>query len=184
MRRSIEQAFAALREQIDVWAKGEAKPGVRVFVYPPEWEAVMLARFPAFADERAAAGRPIALVDVGQVALAEVERRRGFVASLTALEAEDTDRVLHDLGVVAGRALLRVLKEPLAPPAICRLLINTGALGTFVSYSAITNDLFGAEPGGSGVVAPSILAFPGEGDERSLNLLGLRVDTNYRVPRI
>ncbi len=78
------------------------------------------------------------------------------------------------------RWLTKLLSTPLEPPAVCRLLVNTGALGTFVSYSAITNALHG----GTALTAPAALAFPGEGDERYLNLLGLRVDTNYRVPRI
>lgn len=184
MRRSIEQAFLALRQQILAWARGEVPPDVRVFVYPPEWEAMMLARFPAFAEACTADGAPAALVDVGQLALAEVERRPGLVERLTSLEADAPERVRHDLSVLAGRAVLRVLKAPLEPPVVCRLLVNTGALGTVVSYSAITNDLFGSEPGAAGVSAPAVLAFPGEGDDRSLNLLGLRADTNYRVPRI
>lgn len=184
MKRSIDQAFLALRQQVAVWARGEAKPDVRVFVYPPEWEPVMLARFQAFAEDCAAAGWPISLVDVGIGLLAELERRSGFVGTLEGLERDSRDRLLHDLGVVTERYLRGVLVAPLEAPAVCRLLINTGALGTFVSYSAITSALPGNGGEVGGVAAPSALAFPGESDERSLNLLGLRLDTNYRIPRI
>jgi len=62
------------------------------------------------------------------------------------------------------------------------LLVNTSALGTFVSYSALTARLYGDE--GEGLGASAVLAFPGESDEGALNLLRLRRDTNYRVPRI
>lgn len=184
MKRSIDQAFLVLRQQVTVWARGEAKRDVRVFVYPPEWEPVMLARFQAFAEDCAAAGWPINLVDVGIGLLAELERRSGFVGSLEGLERDSRDRLLHDLGVVAERYFGGVLTEPLEAPAVCSLLINTGALGTFVSYSAITSALHSNGGDVGAVAAPSALAFPGESDERSLNLLGLRLDTNYRIPRI
>jgi hypothetical protein len=51
------------------------------------------------------------------------------------------------------------------------------------SYSAVTNELYGAK-GEAGPAAPAIIAFPGEADDRSMNLLGLRRETNYRTPRI
>jgi len=120
----------------------------------------------------------VVLEDVGQGFLHEVQRRKGFVDRLVETEQVSQVDALHDLGVVAGRYLTRVLAAPLEPPSVCRILVNTGALSAFVSYSAITNELYGNVP------SPSVLAFPGEGDDRSLNLLRLRMDTNYRVPRI
>ncbi|MCL4552492.1 MAG: DUF1788 domain-containing protein [Candidatus Marsarchaeota archaeon] len=183
MRRSIDQAFLDLRQRIANWAQGTARAGIYIFVYPPEWEAVMLARFPSFASECADAGWPIEVIDVGQGFLSEVERRKGFADQLIALEKDDEGRLRHDLGVVAERYLLKMLKSPLASPSVARLVVNTGSLATFTSYSAITNALF-TDGSDSGVPVPSVLAFPGEGDERSLNLLRLRADTNYRVPRI
>ena len=180
MRRSIDQAFLDLRQQIGVWASGEAKPDIRVFVYPPEWEAEMLKRFPAFAQDCANEGRPIEVVDVGQGFAQEIEQRRGMAERLEQQEQLGTDRILQNLGALSSRYLDKVLKSPIEPPTVCRLLVNTGSLATFTSYSAITNELHGRDilPG------PTSIAFPGEGDERSLNLLRLRADTNYRVPRI
>jgi len=184
MQRTIDQAFLDLREQIGHWARAAARPDVRFFVYPPEWEALVLARFPAFVETCAQDGRPVSLLDVGQGFLSEVDRRRGFVERLTEMERRDPHWVLHDLGEIAARYLTRLLTAPLEPPAVGRILINTGTLGTFVSYSAVTNDLQGSPASAGGVQAPAVLAFPGEGDERSLSLLGLRRDTNYRAPRV
>jgi hypothetical protein len=182
MRRSLDQAFIDLRQRLLEWARSKPKPDVHIFVYPPEWEARMLARFPRFAEDLAPQA-PIDLVDVGHAFVGEIERRKGLVARLTAVEGQSTGRLLHDLGEIAHQYLTRLLAAPLPPPAVARLLINTGALGTFVSYSTITNALHG-DVSGSSVAAPAVLAFPGEGDERELNLMRLRSDTNYRVPRI
>lgn len=182
MRRSADQAFADLRRHFEDWKQSGAKPGIRIFVYPPEWEARMLARFPQFAQELDPTV-PISIVDVGQEFLGELEQRIGLVDRLTTLEHEGTDRLLRDLAELAQRYLPRLLATPPDPPAVARLLVNTGALGTFVSYSAITNALHGDGPAGT-VAALAVLAFPGESDERQLNLLRLRSDTNYRVPRI
>lgn len=181
MRRTLDQAFVELRAHLGECARAEARPGIRIFVYPPEWEAVVLARFPSFAGECAAAGMPLAVVDVGQGLLTELERRKGFVDRLAPLERERPERLLHDLGEIAGRYLQRLLSAPLDPPQVARLLVNTGALGAFVSFSALANTL---HEGSEGVAAPAVLAFPGEADDRSLSLLGLRVDANYRVPRV
>lgn len=182
MRRSVDQASIDLRQHLEEWVRSGAKPGIRIFVYPPEWEARMLARFPIFAKELAER-IPLSLVDVGQDFLAELERRKGFVDRLAALEPQGAERLLRDLGEIGQRYVTRLLGTPLEPPAVARLLVNTGALGTFVSYSAITNAMHGDGPA-CRVAAPSVLAFPGEGDERQLNLLRLRAETNYRVPRI
>ncbi|MBI2941634.1 MAG: hypothetical protein HYY04_14465 [Chloroflexi bacterium] len=182
MRRSADQALIDLRQHLEDWMHSGAKPGIHIFVYPPEWEARMFARFPIFADELADRV-PLSLVDVGQGFLAELDRRKGFVDRLAALERQSTERLLHDLGEIGHRYLTRLLAAPLEPPAVARLLINTGALGSFVSYSAITNAMHVDGPARS-VGAPTVLAFPGEGDERQLNLMRLRADTNYRVPRI
>jgi len=183
MRRTVDQAFLDLRQAIASWAQGRVRPALRIFVYPPEAEAAMLARFPAFAQECAAAGWPVKLVDAGQGFLAEVTRRKGFVDQLTAVEKTSRARLLSDLGVVAERYLLRTLQAPLEPPAVARILVNAGALATFASYSAITNALH-YDGSAASATGHNVIAFPGEGDERSLSLLGIRVDTNYRVPRI
>ena len=175
----MDQAFADLRQHIKAWADGTSKPDIRVFVYPPEWEAVMLDRFPRFADECEAEGRSIELVDVGHGFANEIRSRRSAVDRMTELEKRDRDRVIHDLGVFSSRYIERVLTSTLDASKVCRILINTGALATFTSYSAIANGLQGRD-----LVSPAVLAFPGEGDERSLSLIRLRVDTNYRVPRI
>jgi hypothetical protein len=182
VRRSFDQAFIDLRQHLEDWMRSGAKPGIRIFVYPPEWEARMLARFPIFAEELADR-IPLGLVDVGQGFLAELERRKSLVDRLAAMERQGTERLLHDLGEIGLRYLTKLLVTPIEPPVLVRLLVNTGALGTFVSYSAITNSLHG-DGSACSVAAPSVLAFPGEGDERQLNLLRLRADTNYRVPRI
>ncbi len=179
MKRTIEQAFQALQEQIRGWGRGEARPDLRVFVYPPEWEPVVLSRFPGFAEQCAKRGHPIVLEDVGQGFLREVERRKGVVARLSLL---DQSELLHDLGWIALSYLRRALTAPLKPPAVCRIFTNTGTLGTFVSYSAIANELSGGAA--DALIPATVLAFPGEADDRSLNLLRLRVDTNYRVARI
>jgi hypothetical protein len=177
VRRTIEQAFRALDEQVKAWASEQARPDLRVFVYPPEWEALVLDRLPSFAAESEAAGRPIQLEDVGQGFLEEVKRRNGLIERL---EHMANDRVLHDLEQIASRYVERALTRPLDEPAVCRVVMNTGSIGTFVSYSAITNKLAGSD----GEIPATVLAFPGEADDRSLNLLRLRVDTNYRVPRV
>jgi hypothetical protein len=137
MRRTIDEAFRDLWEQVGAWALGHAKPGLRVFVYPPEWEPVMLSRFRAFADDCAATGRPVTLVDVGQAFLAELERRTGFVERLAQVERESRDRLLHDLGVIGRRAVEKVLREPHEPPAVCQVLINTGALEPVMNCSLL-----------------------------------------------
>jgi len=163
---------------VDGWAAGGVEPGLHVFVYPPEVEAVMLERFPAFAEACAARGCPIDLVDMGQGLLREVERRPNLEGRLREAEQRGTERVLNDLGALAGRYVERLFRQPLQPPQVCRLLINSGALGVLLSYSAVMNGIALEE--GPAVV----LAFPGEADDRSLNLLALRTDTNYRVPRV
>jgi hypothetical protein len=182
MKRSVDEAFFDLERHFTEWAASGGKPGIHIFVYPPEWEARMLARFPSFAQDLAAKV-PVSVVDVGKGFLKELEKRTGFIDRLIALERQSTDRLLRDLGEVGQQYLTRLLAAPLEAPSFARLLVNTGALGTFVSYSAIANALHGDGPTYN-VAAPSVLAFPGEGDERQLNLLGLRADTNYRAPRI
>jgi hypothetical protein len=178
MRRTLGQAFDALRAQVHAWARGEAKPDLRVFVYPPEWEAIVLARLPSFADACRADDEPVELCDLGQAFLAELEQREGLIDRLHQLSREE---MLHDLGWIATTCLRRSIRAPLEGHTVCRIFMNTGALATFASYSAVANEFGGiSDP----QVPASVLAFPGEADERSLNLLRLRVDTNYRVPRI
>jgi hypothetical protein len=179
MKRTPDQAIDSLRSQVRSWAKCEARPDLRVFVYPPEWEAAMLPRLALFAEQCGAEGEPVELVDLGQGFLGEVTQREGLVERLQALGRDD---LLNDMGWIAATYLKRLIRSALPPTMICRILVNSGSLGTFTSYSAVANEL------GGGATEPSIpatvLAFPGEGDDRSLNLLGLRVDTNYRVPRV
>ena len=178
MKRTPDQALEALRTQIGAWAKGRAKPDLRVFVYPPEWEALMLLRLPEFAKQCSAQGEPVELVDVGRAFLKELSDRNGLIERLSSL---DRAELLDDLGWTGTSCLKKLMRSPLNTGDVCRILINTGALATFVSYSAVANELTGpVDP----AVPATVLAFPGEGDERSLNLLRLRVDTNYRIPRI
>ena len=181
MRRSADDAILALRQQVRAWADRSATPDVRVLVYPPEREAEMLARLPQAVDDMAAEGPRVDLVDLGRVLLDELRRSEVRLARLRELERESSELLLHDLGVIGTRAVTRLLQPPLPEGVVCRLAINTGALAAFVSYAAITNELHGSVEHPS---VATVLAFPGEADERSLNLLGLRVDTNYRVARI
>jgi len=178
MRRTLDEALIALRQTLDGWARGDIRPDVRVLVYPPEREVEMLARLRSFVRERATAGQHVALVDVGTLLLQEVERRPGMSARLAQQEERDRRRLVQDLEQFAMRAVRTAVVAPRDDATACRLLVNTGALATAISYSALLNDIHDT------VTVPSVLAFPGEGDERSLNLLGLRADTNYRVPRI
>ena len=182
MKRTIDEAFFDLRQHLDAWKASGSKPGVRIFVYPPEWEPQMLARFPKFA-EQCAPSISLALIDVGQGFLAEIDRRKGLIERLEAFEQDAPLRVLNDLGEIAHVYLTRLLATRVEPPTIARILVNTGSLGTFASYSAMTNAVYGDNTGDQ-VAAPTVLAFPGEGDDRELNLLRLRADANYHVPRI
>jgi hypothetical protein len=179
MRRSLDDALLALREQVKAWKAG-APPDVRVFVYPPEWEALMLARLPGWAEMRANEGLAVEVVDVGQEFRDVVERRRA-AGPISALEDEAPASAMESLRGLARETIVGVIKRPLAAPTVARLLVNSGALASFASYSAITNEFHGAaEP----PPAPVAIAFPGEGDDRALSLMGLRPDANYRVPRI
>jgi hypothetical protein len=179
MRRSLDDALLALREQVKAWANG-APPDVRVFVYPPESEALMLARLPAWAEARADEGLGVELVDVGQE-LARIVRERDAGGDLVALERRAPNRVLDDLRVLGQEAVLAAIARELPEGVKCRVLTNTGSMAAFVSYSAITNEFHGAA---TRPPAPVVISFPGDADEKSLNLLGLRPDSNYRVPRI
>lgn len=184
MKRSVEEAFNALQQKVLNWYHGETSADVSVFVYPPEWEPVMLERFPAFAKECEAKGCLIELMDVGQGLLTEIQKRKGLEESLTNSEANDPGNLLHNLNVVAGRYLKRIMQSVPESSIVCRILVNTGALATFVSYSAIANDLAGGSAKAGSRLVPCVLAFPGEGNDKFLNLLKLRADTNYRTPRI
>jgi hypothetical protein len=150
-------------------------------VYPPEYEATMLDRLPRFADERAEEGLPIDLVDIGQRFADNMVANPNRLESVIALEHTKPQQAAEDLGVLARRVVEAVLESELPPGVVCRVLSNIGALATLVSYSAITNEYFGSQ---ERKVPATVLAFPGQGDERSLNLLNLRADTNYRVARI
>jgi hypothetical protein len=178
VRRSLDDAFLSLRQHVRDLAEGRARAVTTIFVYPADQEAAALARFPLFAEECAAGGRPVELVDVAQGFRAELERNEGRVDQLQTLERTATQRVVSDLATFAEQFVRGELARPVEPPTVCRLLVNTGALGTLISYSAITNGMPEAEG------ARVVIAFPGEDDQRSLNLLGLRTDMNYRVPRV
>lgn len=179
MRRTLEQAFDTLRAQVKAWASGQARPDLRVFVYPPEWEAAVLAHWAHFAEECASQGHPVELEDVGQGFLTDIKRRHNLIDRL---ETVNRDEMLHDLGYLASSYLRRALSQPLQRPAVCRILTNTGSIAAFTSYSALANELAGTES--ETEIPATVIAFPGEGDDRSLNMLRLRVDTNYRVPRV
>jgi hypothetical protein len=183
MKRTLEQALAALENQIRVWASETPPPEIRVLAYPPEWEPVMLFRIRDLAERLEKEGYRTEVEDVGQGFLATLERRAPLVKRLMESEAKDERQVVHDLGVLASRYLEELFRRPLEPGAVCRLVLNTGALATLTSYSAVMNELHGAK-GESGPGAPTLVAFPGEADERSLNLLGLRSETNYRTARL
>ena len=178
MRRSINDALLALRQQVKAWASG-APSDVRVFVYPPEWEPIMLSRLPQWMSDRAAEGIEIDVVDIGQEFRAVVDRRKAR-ARIVALEQRAQGQALESARALAREAIVGAIRRPLQPGVACRLLVNTGALATIASYSAITNEFHGAA-----VRPPAVaIAFPGEGDDRALSMLNLRPDANYRVPRI
>lgn len=178
MRRSFDDALLALREQVRDWANRRDARDVKVLVYPPEWEARMLAELPHFAEQCGQSGWPIALVDAGLVFLREIERRTGLIDREQKVEQTNGKLLLRDLGELAARALRMALTATPDGVVVCRLVLNTSALATFFSYSALANDLHGNVP------LPAAIAFPGEGDDRSLSLLYLRHDTSYRLPRI
>lgn len=184
MRRTVEQALRALEQQIEEWARDRPRPEVRVFVYPPEEEPVMLPRMRVLAEHLTAEGKKVIIEEVGRGFLRTIEQRTELRDRLLAVESEDPSAARRDFGVLAERYLRSVLSAPVEEEAVCRVLVDVGSLATLVSYSTIINDLYGADLGIGELEAPAILAFPGEGDDRSLNLLRLRADTNYRVPRI
>jgi hypothetical protein len=178
VRRSLDDGFLALREHVRALAERRVRPAAVVFVYAAEQEAAALARFPRFAKECAAEGRPIELVDAGQGFCRELELQSEMLKRLEQLEQTAAERVVSDLATLAQQFVQDELTRWPEPPALCRLLVNSGALGTLVSYSALTNGL------PEDAQAPVVIAFPGEDDQRSLNLLGLRGDMNYRIPRV
>jgi len=184
MRRTMQQALRALEQQIEEWARDRPRPEVRVFVYPPEEESVMVPKVRTLAEHMKAEGKSVLVDDVGRGFRSAIEQRAELKDRLLAAEAEDPSAARRDFGVLAERFVRSVLKAPAEEDVVCRILIDIGSLATLVSYSTIINDLYGTDSGSDGLGAPTILAFPGEGDDRSLNLLRLRADTNYRVPRI
>ena len=174
MKRTLEQTLTALENQIRTWASAPRSPEIRRLDYPPEWEAVMLARIGNLVRRLAGEGHRVELEDVGQGFLATLERRAALVERLVARESKEERHVVHDLGVLASRYLGELFRRPLGPGAVCRLVVNTGALAAVTSYSAVMNVLHGAK-GEAGPGAPTLVAFP---------LLGLRRETNYRTARI
>ena len=180
MRRTVNETLEALRRQVRAWAEG-GSPEIRVMVYPPEFEATMLDRLPSFAAELAAEGVPVDLVDVGQRFVQSLDKSPQRLEAVVKLEATKPSQAADDAGVLARRVVHDILEAELPDGAVCRVLSNVGALAPLVSYSAITNEYFGST---ERIAPATVIAFPGDGDERSLNLMGLRVDTNYRVGRI
>ncbi len=178
MRRTLDDALLALREQLRAWASGRVRPDVRVLVYAPEYEAEMLARLPAFETECAANTLSIEVVDVGQRFRDELQSRPHRLQTLLQDDAVGKASVPGDLGTIAVRMMEGLITGTPSSAAVCRVLANTGSLATLISYSAIANRLY------DGVSLPVVLLFPGEGDDRALNILGLRSDPTYRVPRI
>lgn len=180
MRRTIDETLEALHRQVRAWSEGAAAD-IRVMVYPPEQEPTMLERLPSFSEALNKEGLTIDLVDIGQRFREAMEGAPARLTGVRALEAEAADQAVNDFSRLAHRTVEETLESPLPDGAVCRVLSNIGALATLVSYSAITNDYSGST---DRQVPPTVMAFPGDADERSLNLLGLRVDTNYRVARI
>lgn len=178
MRRTLEETLLALREHVRVCARHEARVDLRVLVYRPEWESHMLFELPTQAAAWALDGLCLELVDVGRRFREELESRPHRLQQLLRDDAASKPTVPANLGTIAASMLERILTSELVPPACCRILTNTGALATFTSYSAVANQLFDT------VSAPTVLLFPGEGSDRSLNILGLRSDPTYRVPRL
>lgn len=178
MRRTLDDTLLALREQLRAWSSGRAKPDVRVLVYAPEHEAELLARLPAFTEECADAGLPVEVIDVGWRFRDELESRPTRLQTLLRDDAAGKASIPRDLGMIASGMVTELITAKGTPPAICRLLSNTGSLATLISYSAVVNGIYDT------VSLPVVLLFPGEGDDRALNILGLRSDPNYRVPRI
>ena len=178
MRRTLEETLLALREHVRSCGRHEVRTDLRVLVYRPEWESLMLAALPEQAEAWAHEGWPVELVDVGQRFREELEGRPRRLEQLLRDDAANKPTVPTNLGTIAAAMLERILTSELAPPACCRILTNTGALATFTSYSAVANRLYDSVP------APTVLLFPGEGDDRALNILGLRSDPTYRVPRL
>lgn len=181
MRRSPAEAVDALRTQIIDWGQHSAKRDLRILAYPPEWEASMLRQIRALADDLAQAGLSVDLVDAGQELMATVDARPGLRNQLEEADLRDPNRGYDDLSHLARTALEKVLRRPVSDGMVARIVINTGALATLVSYSQVTSEFFGYD---SSLGGATVLAFPGDADERSLNLLHLRVDAAYRAPRI
>lgn len=174
----MDDALLALRQQAKAWAAG-APSDVRVFVYPPQWEALMLAKLPAWVKDRANEGINVDVVDVGQEFRAVIERRKAR-ERLVALERRAPAQAIEGARALAREAVVGAIRRPHAADVTCRLLINTGSLATIASYSAITNEFHGAAER----PPATVIAFPGEGDDRALSMLNLRADANYRVPRV
>lgn len=181
MRRSAEDAILALRTQIVDWGRNSAQPDLRILAYPPAWEAAMMGRIRGAAADLANEGLPIEVVDAGDILLEALEARPGLRERLEAADHRSPADAFESLGAFARSAFEKLLRQPLPEGDIARVIVNTGALATLVSYSQITSEFFGTT---SDLGGATILAFPGDADERSLNLLGLRVDTAYRAPRI
>jgi hypothetical protein len=180
MRRTVGEALDALRRQAKAWADGGVAD-IRVMVYPPEFEAAVLDRLPPFAAELAKEGTPIDVVDIGQRFASSLEATPKRLEAVVKLEQTKPGQAAEDFGVLARRVVFQALEADLPDGAVCRVLCNVGALASVVSYSAITNEYFGSTERHA---PATVIAFPGEGDDRSLNLLNLRVDTNYRAGRI
>jgi hypothetical protein len=181
MRRSPEDAVQALRTQVMDWGRNEVKPDLRILAYPPEWEAGMIRRIRALAAELEHANLPVDVVDAGAELVANVVARSGLRDRLEQSDLKDPEKAYDDLSYLATTALVKVLKRPLPDGHVARVVVNTGGLATLVSYSQITSEFVGTD---SALGGATVLAFPGDADERSLNLLHLRIDTSYRAPRI
>ena len=181
MRRSPEDAILALRTQVVDWGRNGAQADLRILAYPPDWEAGMLGRIRTAAAELAVDNLLVEVVDAGVELVAAVEARKGLRERLEEADVRNPRDAFGDLGSFARATFEKLLRRPLPDGHVARVIINTGALATLVSYSQITSEFFGT---GSDLGGGTILAFPGDADERSLNLLGLRVDTAYRAPRI
>ena len=181
MRRSPEDAILALRTQVLDWGRNGAQADLRILAYPPAWEAAMLGRIRGAAADLASEDLQVEVIDAGVELIEALAARPGLRERLEDADRRSPTDAFDSLGTFARTAFEKLLRRPLPGGHVARVIINTGALATLVSYSQITSEFFGT---GSDLGGATILAFPGDADERSLNLLGLRVDTAYRAPRI
>lgn len=182
MHRSADDAVLAFRDYVRAIAAGERrKHEIVLLLYQPELEPQLLVRLPGTAAELTREGVPVEVIDLGPWFVELLVADSGRLDAFRHLEAQSEEALLDDLGQVCSEVMYELLTGPLPAGVVARLIVNTGVLASLISYSAITSDLAGSS---TRPTPPTVLAFPGEGDDRAVNLLGLRLETNYRIARI